>query len=201
MIVQAILFDLDGTLVHSLEAVERAWGAWAQRVGLNPEEVVPTIHGRRALDSLAAWLPEGRDLAEEDAWLRQREVEDTEGITALPGARLLVDNLPIRQWGIVTSGTNDVATARIRAGGFRFPLVLVTGENVARGKPAPDPFTLGCARGRWEPTQVLVFEDTLAGMESARAAGCRAIHIGVDLPDFMCIRAIPQADGLKILGV
>jgi len=201
MTFQAILFDLDGTLVQSLPAVDRAWESWALRVGLDPVELLPQIHGRRAIDSLAMFLPEGRDLAEEVAWLRQREVEDTEGITPIPGARLLVDNLPMDRWGIVTSGTRDVATARIRAGGFRIPLVFVAGEDVANGKPAKDPFGLGCQRGRWDPAKVLAFEDTDAGMQSARRAGCFAVQIGVDIEDLSCIRALREPDGLKILGL
>ena len=49
---KGFLFDLDGTLVDSLPAVERAWSNWARRHGLAPEEVLAFIHGKQAITSL-----------------------------------------------------------------------------------------------------------------------------------------------------
>ena len=49
---KGFLFDLDGTLVDSLPAVERAWSNWARRHGLSPEEVLAFIHGKQAITSL-----------------------------------------------------------------------------------------------------------------------------------------------------
>lgn len=48
---KGFLFDLDGTLVDSLPAVERAWSNWARRHGLAPEEVLAFIHGKQAITS------------------------------------------------------------------------------------------------------------------------------------------------------
>ena len=54
---KGFLFDLDGTLVDSLPAVERAWSNWARRHGLAPEEVLAFIHGKQAITSLRLILP------------------------------------------------------------------------------------------------------------------------------------------------
>ena len=56
--VQALLLDMDGTLVDSRAAVERIWSDWARAHGLDPAEILPVIHGRQAHASMAALLPD-----------------------------------------------------------------------------------------------------------------------------------------------
>ena len=58
-----------------------------------------------------------------------------------------------------------------RAAGLPVPAALVTGDEVARGKPAPDPYLLAAERLGVDPAACLVFEDAPAGIASARAAG------------------------------
>lgn len=53
---KGFLFDLDGTLVDSLPAVERAWSNWSRRHGLAPEEVLAFIHGKQAITSLRHFM-------------------------------------------------------------------------------------------------------------------------------------------------
>ncbi len=53
---KGFLLDLDGTLVDSLPAVERAWSNWARRHGLAPEEVLAFIHGKQAITSLRHFM-------------------------------------------------------------------------------------------------------------------------------------------------
>ena len=57
---KGFLFDLDGTLVDSLPAVERAWSNWARRHGLAPEEVLAFIHGKQAITSLRHFMAGNR---------------------------------------------------------------------------------------------------------------------------------------------
>lgn len=86
---KGFLFDLDGTLVDSLPAVERAWSNWARRHGLAPEEVLAFIHGKQAITSLRhLWRANQADIAAEFTRLEQIEATETEGITALPGQSL-----------------------------------------------------------------------------------------------------------------
>jgi mannitol-1-/sugar-/sorbitol-6-phosphatase len=165
-----LLLDLDGVLVDSIPATERAWTAWARRVGLEPARVLDDIHGRRAIDSVRALMPE-LDAEEEHAWIERAEVEDTDGVTPLPGARELLAELRPGEWAVVTSGTRPLAIARLRAAGLDVPEALVSAEDVTAGKPAPDPYLRGAERLGSEPGECLVVEDAPPGVLAGKAAG------------------------------
>ena len=119
---KGFLFDLDGTLVDSLPAVERAWSNWARRHGLAPEEVLAFIHGKQAITSLRHFMAgkSEADIAAEFTRLEQIEATETEGITALPGAIALLNHLNKAgiPWAIVTSGSMPVARARHKVAGL-----------------------------------------------------------------------------------
>ncbi|HGM6990491.1 TPA: HAD-IA family hydrolase [Serratia marcescens] len=92
---KGFLFDLDGTLVDSLPAVERAWTHWAERRGVDPQAVLDFIHGKQAITSLRHFMP-GESEAEiqrEFQLLEQVEAQDTDGVRALPGAIALLERL------------------------------------------------------------------------------------------------------------
>jgi len=86
----------------------------------------------------------------------------------------------------VTSGNLLTASTRLRYGGFLWPCVLVTADDVQRGKPAPDCYLLAAERLGVAPANCVVIEDAPAGIEAARAAGMRPVavvttHAPVDL--------------------
>ncbi len=153
---KGFLFDLDGTLVDSLPAVERAWTHWAERRGVNPQAVLDFIHGKQAITSLRHFMP-GESEAEiqrEFELLEQVEAQDTDGVRALPGAIALLERLNVLgiPWAIVTSGSVPVAGARRQAGGLPQPEVFITAEQVKHGKPQPDAYLLGAERLGWHRT-------------------------------------------------
>src|SRR5829696_2146108 len=108
----AILFDLDGVLADSTPSVTRAWSAWARRVGLDPEELLPKVHGRRAIETIRSARPD-LDAEAELETLIADESTDNDDTEEIPGARALVTALPEHTWAIVTSGLRAVATARL----------------------------------------------------------------------------------------
>ncbi|CAI0957443.1 Phosphatase YfbT [Serratia liquefaciens] len=178
---KGFLFDLDGTLVDSLPAVERAWVNWAKRRGVAPQDVLDFIHGKQAITSLRHFMPGESEAAiqQEFLLLEQVEAQDTEGVTALPGAAALLARLNQLDipWAIVTSGSIPVATARRNAGGLPQPEVFITAEQVKKGKPQPDAYLLGAERLGLAPQDCVVVEDAAAGILSGLAAGCQVIAV------------------------
>ena len=200
---EAVLFDLDGTLIDSLPAVKRAWSLWAERVGLSPVDVLPRIHGRRSLDSVKLFAPHLEPIAE-DAWLRNLESSDTEGVKLLDGAIEILESLADTPWAIVTSGTQDVATARLTATGIPVRPQNVYGDDVAAGKPDPEPFALGASRLGVAAEHCVAFEDTVGGTMSASQAGCTVIgiaHSDSDVEKLMGAGAIAIVRSLRQLSV
>ncbi|MBZ0056442.1 MULTISPECIES: sugar phosphatase [unclassified Leclercia] len=180
---KGFLFDLDGTLVDSLPVVERSWCRWADRYGIDHQDVLNFIHGKQAITSLRHFL-QGKSEAEiqaEFTWLEQVEATDTDGITALPGALELLRHLneAAIPWAIVTSGSVPVAHARHKAAGLPLPEVFITAERVKRGKPEPDAFLLGAELLGLPPEECVVVEDAAAGVLAGLNAGSHVIAVNV----------------------
>lgn len=168
--VAAILFDIDGTLVDSTPAVDRAWRGWAADHGLDADEVIGVCHGRRSADTIADFLPaEEVDAAVAD--LAARELADVDSVVALPGARELLASLPDGRWAAVTSGGRELMRARLDAAGLPVPDVLITAEDVDQGKPDPQGYRKAATALGVDPTSCLVVEDAPAGLGAGRAAG------------------------------
>ncbi|WP_413739104.1 sugar phosphatase [Sodalis sp. RH21] len=181
MLCKGFLFDLDGTLIDSLPVVELAWGNWAKRHSVPVQDVFNFIHGKQAITSLRHFMPGASEEAiqTEFAALEKFEAECIEGVTALPGAVELLSRLNALDipWAIVTSGSTPVASARILAGHLPAPAVLITAEQVARGKPQPDAYLLGAQKLGLPPGDCIVVEDAIAGIQAGLAAGCPVIAV------------------------
>jgi sugar-phosphatase len=164
----AVLSDLDGVLVDSMAATTRAWAAWGARHGLDGAAIQAANHGKPAAEVVARFVaPEA--IAEEAAVLERLEVADTDGVVALPGAAGV---LALPTVAIATSCVMPLARVRIAAAGLEAPAVLVTSDQVGRGKPAPDSYLLAAERLGLDPADCLVLEDAPAGVAAGRAAGC-----------------------------
>ena len=113
----------------------------------------------------------------EEARFTAHEVGDTEGVYAIEGAHRIVEALPHDAWTIVTSGGSELARARLTAVALPIPGALVTGDDVTRGKPAPDPYLLGAQRLGVAIERCIVIEDAPAGVISGKAAGMRVVGV------------------------
>ena len=176
LLARALLFDLDGVLADSTPSVTRAWSAWARRVGLDPAELLPKVHGRRAIETIRAARPD-LDAEAELATLVADEATDNDDTEEIPGARALVGALPADAWAIVTSGLRPVATARLVAARIPLPRVMITAESIERGKPNPECYLKGAEALGVDPRDCVVVEDAPAGAAAARAAGMRLIAL------------------------
>ncbi|GAA2223349.1 HAD family hydrolase [Streptomyces nogalater] len=174
----ALLFDNDGTLVSSLDSVERCWSRWAGEYGITAEEFGRVeLHGRPAVEIVADLLP-AHLVPEAVARVEQLEVEDVPngGVRLLPGTRDFLDALPADRWAVVTSATRRLAEARLGAVGIA-PKALVSADDVTRGKPDPEPYLLAARQLGADPAHCVVFEDAPAGLRAGRAAGMTTVAL------------------------
>jgi sugar-phosphatase len=172
----AILFDLDGVLVDSTRSVDREWRAWGRRKGVDGDAIMAIAHGVRSLEVIQRVAPH-LDAQAEVRELESREADHQEGVTVMLGAVNLVHSIPEGRWGVVTSGTRLLASARLRFCGLPVPTVLVTADDVKHGKPHPEPYLKGAERLGFAPSECLVIEDAPAGIQAARAGGMKVIGI------------------------
>lgn len=180
---QALLVDLDGTLVDSSAPVRRAWTAFATRHGLDPDDVQAFAQGRPSSETVYLLAPSA-DHAAEAALVEAAETTDTGGVFALPGAGdLLRSGYPL---AIVTSCSAQLADVRLRAAGLPRPAVVISSSVVSHGKPDPEGFLLGARRLNVTAARCAVLEDSPVGIAAGRAAGARVI----------ALRTTHAADGL-----
>lgn len=174
--VDAVLFDIDGTLVDSTGAVERTWRQWGEAHGIDPEEILAVSHGRRSEDTIAMFLPEGQ-IDEAAAELEELELADLDGVAALPATAELLRALPPTRWAAVTSGGRRLMRARLEAAELPVPDVLVTAEDVTEGKPHPQGYLKAAAALGADPARCLVVEDAPAGIRAGLASGAAVLAV------------------------
>ncbi|MGI5126365.1 HAD-IA family hydrolase [Pseudonocardia sp. CA-107938] len=174
--IAAVLFDMDGTLVDSDAAVERAWTTWANDHGVDAAATIAGAHGSPAENTVRRMLPDldatgVRAAADHQLELQYTDVAD---VVALPGATELIADLDARSvpWTIVTSADVRLAKARLDAAGIAVPPLMVTVEDISAGKPDPEGFLLGAQRLGAPPDRCLVVEDSQPGIAAGQAAGC-----------------------------
>jgi sugar-phosphatase len=172
-----ILFDSDGVLVDSDACVEQAWTAWARHYDLDVATVLSKVHGHPARQTVEALIAP-REQPNALAHITRLELESAGSVRRLPGAADLLASLPQAMWAVVTSGTGALARARLEATGLPSAPHLVTADDVARGKPHPEPYEAGARALGVDPGQCVVFEDAGVGITAARAAGVGVV-VGV----------------------
>jgi sugar-phosphatase len=172
---EAVIFDLDGTLIDSTPAVIRGWDIWANEYGLAPIDL-GIHHGTPSASVVRAVLPEHLREAGIQR-ITEIEIADLHDIVVLPGAVEALASLANARNAIATSCTVPLAEARIAAAQLVPPSVLVTADDVTHGKPHPEPFLEAARRLDVDPQRCLVVEDAPKGLEAAKAAGCFTLAV------------------------
>ena len=173
---EGLLFDLDGVLIDSTPAVARVWTKWAIAHGFDPEETVRQAHGRPSIATIRDLLPNA-DAAKENEVVLRGEIEDTEGVVALPGASELLKSVPLDRWALVTSCARPLAEVRLNTAGLPIPRRMVTSDDVRIGKPDPEPYLKGAALLGVPASKCIVFEDAPAGIRSGKSAGALVLAL------------------------
>ncbi|RPE78485.1 MULTISPECIES: HAD-IA family hydrolase [unclassified Frondihabitans] len=172
----AILFDMDGTLISSTPAVERSWARWGREYGLPVTFREDAGHGKPARDIVSQFVP-ADEIDAAYARIVEIEVSEVDDIAALPGAAEALAAIGPDRSAIVTSSSRILADARLAASGLDRPATVVTFDDVSRGKPDPEPFVLGATSLGFDAAHCLVVEDAVAGLQSGRAAGAATLAV------------------------
>ncbi|MEU6070954.1 HAD-IA family hydrolase [Streptomyces sp. NPDC047082] len=186
---QAVLFDMDGTLVDT----ERLWWEAVEQVAGRPltEADQPEVLGR-AVEDTAEWLgaATGRPADGIARELHREFVARVRtGIVPRPGALDLLDALAREgvPTALVTASPRAVADTVLEALGPGRFAASVTADDTGRTKPAPDPYLAACRALGVDPAACVAVEDTGTGVSSAEAAGCAVLAV----PSLAPIEAAP----------
>ncbi|KAH7922934.1 HAD-like protein [Leucogyrophana mollusca] len=187
-LVDAILFDLDGTLIDSTPGVFKAWATFAKDYDLNAEEVAHATHGRRLYDTLKEFCKiQDETILKAEIVRFEQEVIDG-GPVVLPGALDLLGKLALEmghRWTIVTSSSRVYAPAAISKCDIPVPQVgYITSDDVHQGKPHPAPYLAGAAKCGIDPKlkKCLVVEDAPSGLFSGHAAHATTLAVCTSHP-------------------
>jgi len=189
--VLAVIWDLDGVILDSADEHRRAWQRLAREEGIPMTDVdFWATFGKRNDDIFASlWgnLPPAQvKILSDRKELYFRELI-RESAAPLPGAIELMSELRDAHFDQALASSTPVENIDLIAdvlGLKRYFSILVSGETVAKGKPAPDIFLKAAAVLHMHPSVCLVIEDAVAGVEAAHAAGMRCIAVAGnrDLP-------------------
>lgn len=181
--ISAVLFDMDGVLVDSRTVIERAWREAAQLFGrqISDEEIHAHIHGQPGPHTIRTLFSDLPRPEQEKVQAHVIHVENTADYDLIPGVAELIARLHEAgvTIGIVTSGWQfkiDRVIGLLSAQSCFS--VIVQRDDVARGKPFPDPYLLAAERLGIPASKTLVFEDAPSGVTSAVTAGAYCVGIG-----------------------
>jgi beta-phosphoglucomutase family hydrolase len=179
---RAAIFDMDGTLVHTEPLHQQSWIRAMGEVGIDLDVAHYDTHfsgrpGRETTRDLFGFTPEQA----EEMSRRVTTVfwELAEGnVEPLPGVREFMTRIVHIPKGVATSARRHSAARMLQELGLiDYFGAIVTADDIAKGKPDPEIFRLAAERLAVAPERCVVFEDSIAGVDAAKAAGmfCAAI--------------------------
>lgn len=211
---EAVLFDMDGVLINTHDAVTRFWETLAQtyQIHLSPIDFERHIYGCTADHTLDILFPPLAEMQRQAIFDSLIEYEANQTYPAVSGALALLQTLQRHgvKCALVTSGNRQkVAAVSRQLNLARLFMAYVTSDDVQRGKPQPDCYLLAAERLGVPIARCLVFEDSLSGVKAALAAGATCIGLGSTvpapalleagalavIPDFTEVTVIPATNG------
>jgi HAD superfamily hydrolase (TIGR01509 family) len=177
----ALLFDLDGTLIDT-ETVAMATGmaafaAMGHPVDHHFMQRLVGVDLPTAAVIISAAHPTLDQEGLQDHWHRAFVAEIDRELPLKPGALQLL-SARHRPMALVTSSGHDEAHHKLRRTGLHVYFdTVVTLADVTSPKPAPQPYLLAAERLGVSPTRCLAFEDSETGAEAAHRAGCTVVQV------------------------
>jgi pyrophosphatase PpaX len=174
-LLKAVLFDLDGTLIHSVDHIVDCWQHTVRTAlgrEITREEVLPTL-GRPLLECFEEIAP-GRGEAMREVYRAYQQTTHDSAITLVAGTRETLEHLKGAglALGVVTSKGLQVAMEGLDLFNLApYFDTLVTYEDTARHKPHPDPVLAASQRLGIEPAHLLYVGDAVVDIEAGKAAG------------------------------
>ncbi len=182
----AAIWDVDGTLVDTAELHFRAWVELATAIGKpftrtdfaatfgrrNPE-IIRALFDPQADDQTVADLGDRKEQIYRGAAARQ-------GVALLPGVRELLDGIKALGWLQAVGSSAPRANLKLIldvTGSVADFSAVVAAEDTSRGKPDPQVFQVAAQKLGVRPERCVVFEDAIAGVEAAKAAGMKCVAV------------------------
>ena len=181
----ALIFDCDGTLADTMPNHFAAWQSALQACGADISEAQFYALGGMPSDDIIRLLNQENgytlDVAQTHADKERRYVERLTSVGEIKAvADIARANFGLTPMAVASGGIRRVVEKTLTAAGLRSLFeVVVTADDVERGKPAPDIFLLAAERLGVPPAECIVYEDGDLGLEAARRAGMRAVDVRV----------------------
>ncbi len=181
----ALIFDMDGVLVHSMPLHTLAWERHLAKFGITVENLEQRMHGKRnselVRDLIDASLPEDvifQHGAEKERLFRELMIADGLSRYEIPGIREFLDRYPDLPKAVASNAEpQNIDFVLDRFNLRRYFPVTVNGMQVARPKPFPDVYLEAARQLGTPPARCIVFEDSPTGVQAGRAAGMRVVAV------------------------